>query len=354
MNTVHNHAERPADQKPGAHKGLVPCAHSAPISTSSSKEDTLIVHGFAGIGWSEALPADTSEIGLELNADMCRTRINAGHATIRCDVAQYPTWVFKGRRIDKVDSPPCPGFGKSGKKLGLRDLPRVHQAIEDLSRGKDTRAQIGAACLDWRSILTAEPMRWHYDLQPEAIAMEQVPSVLPVWEQYASILERWGYSTATGILDAADYGLGQNRKRAVLLASRVQEVALPARTHGGLGQPAHVSMADTIGWGYTQRPAPTVTGGGTATGGAEPFGNGTRQAMKRVIGTPLWRDRNDPHLRPTPYECAALQGFRPSLKFHGRAGSQYLQIGNAVAVPFAAALLHAAGIGQPAHQLAAA
>ncbi|MCX5138356.1 DNA cytosine methyltransferase [Streptomyces sp. NBC_00338] len=314
----------------------------------------MIVHGFAGIGWSEALPPGTNEIGLELNTAACRTRINAGHTTIQCDVTQYPTWVFKGRRVKKIDSPPCPGFGKSGKKLGLLDLPRIHQAIDDLSRGKDTRAAIGAACLDWRSILTAEPMRWHYDLQPEAIAMEQVPSVLPVWEQYAEILRRWGYSVATGVLDAADHGLGQNRRRAVIIASRLHEVALPPRTHGGLGQPAHVSMADTIGWGYTQRPAPTVTGGGTATGGAEPFGNGTRQAMRRVIGTPLWRDRGVPNLRPTVAECAALQGFRPGLVFHGGAGEQHLIVGNAVAVPFADALLQAAGITQPAHQLAAA
>ncbi|MDQ0694279.1 DNA cytosine methyltransferase [Streptomyces sp. W4I9-2] len=314
----------------------------------------MIVHGFAGIGWSEALPPGSNEIGLELNTDACRTRANAGHTTIQCDVTQYPTWVFKGRRVKKVDSPPCPGFGRSGKQLGLRDLPRVHQAIEDLSRGMDTRAAIGAACLDWRSILTAEPMRWHYDLQPEAIAMEQVPSVLPVWEQYAEILTRWGYSTATGVLDPADRGLGQHRPRAVLVASRTQEVALPPRTHGGLGQPPLVSMADVIGWGYTGRPAPTVTGGGTATGGAEPFGNGTRQAMKKRIGTPEWSDRDLPHLRPTIAECAALQGFRPDLKFHGRAGSQHLQVGNAVPVPFAADLLQAAGITQPAHQLAAA
>jgi DNA (cytosine-5)-methyltransferase 1 len=313
----------------------------------------MIVHGFAGIGWSEALPPGSDEIGLELDAAACRTRIAAGHATVRCDVTQYPTWVFKGRKVKKIDSPPCPGFGKSGKKLGLLDLPLVHQAIEDLSRGKDTRAVIGAACRDERSILTAEPMRWHYDLQPEWICMEQVPSVLPIWQQYAEILRRWGYGAVAGVLDAADRGLGQTRLRAVLIASRTREVALPAPTHGGLGQPPRVAMADVIGWGYTQRPAPTVTGGGTATGGAEPFGNGTRQAMKRVMGTPLWRDRGTPSLRPTIAECAALQGFRPGLQFHGRAGQQYLTVGNAVPVPLAAAVLDAAaGIREP--QLVAA
>ncbi|MEU1433988.1 DNA cytosine methyltransferase [Streptomyces sp. NPDC005786] len=276
--------------------------------TTSNQGDTLISHRFAGIGWSEALRnLGLADIGLELNWAACRTRINAGHATIQCDVTQYPTWPFKGRGTGGIDSPPCPGFGKSGKKLGLRDLPLVHQAIEDLSRGKDTRAAIGAACLDNRSILTAEPMRWHYDLMPEWICMEQVPSVLPVWEQYAGILRAWGYSVATGVLDAADQGLGQRRPRAVLAASRLHEVALPAPTHGGPGQPPHIAMADVIGWGYTQRPAPTVTGGGTATGGAEPFGNGTRQAMRKAMGTPLWRDRAGvPHLRPTIAESAAL------------------------------------------------
>lgn len=185
-------------------------------------------------------------------------------------------------------------------------------------------------------------MRWHYDLMPEWIALEQVPSVLPLWQQYAEVLDRWGYSTAAGVLDAAHFGLGQQRKRAVLVASRTAEVSLPTSTHGGLGQPPLAAMAEVIGWGYTQRPAPAVTGGGTYTGGAEPFGNGTRQAMKRHIGSPLWRPRDVQHLRPTVAECAALQGFRPGLEFHGRTGQQYLQVGNAVAVPFATAVIAAA------------
>lgn len=307
----------------------------------------MIRHGFAGIGWSETLPAlGLTDIGLELAWPACLTRINAGHTTINCDVTQYPTEPFKGA-AGCIDSPPCPGFGKSGKKLGLRDLPLVHQAIDDLAHGRDTRAAIGSACLDGRSILTAEPMRWHYDLRPEWICMEQVPSVLPVWEQYAAVLTGWGYSAVTGVLDAADYGLGQRRPRAVLIASRVREVELPAPTHGGPGQPPHVAMADVIGWGYTQRPAPTVTGGGTATGGAEPFGNGTRQAMRRHIGTSAWKDREGmPHLRPTIAECAALQGFRPGLKFYGGQGQQHLIVGNAVP-PLLAAHVVSAATGIP-------
>jgi DNA (cytosine-5)-methyltransferase 1 len=313
----------------------------------------MITDLFAGIGWAEGLgPLGLHETGLELAPAACATRRAAGHATVQGDVTAMNPADHHGTR-GLIGSPPCPGFGKSGKKLGLRDLPHVHQAIDDLAAGRDTRAELHAQCLDERSILTAEPMRWLHALRPEWVALEQVPSVLPVWEHYARVLDAWGYSTDTAVIDAADYGLGQRRPRAVLVASRTGEAMLPAPTHGP-GLLAYTSMANVIGWGYTQRPAPTVTGGGTATGGAEPFGNGTRQAMRRHIGTPLWKDRELGHLRPTIAECAALQGFRPGLRLQGRQGEQYLIVGNAVPPPLATAVVAAAaGITQHAAPAAA-
>ena len=62
------------------------------------------------------------------------------------------------------------------------------------------------------------------------------------------------------------------------------------------------------------------------------------------MGTPLWKDRELPHLRPTAAEAAALMSFRPDLVFHGRAGQQFLAIGNAVP-PLLAAHIAAAGLG---------
>lgn len=291
--------------------------------------------------------------GLELDPAAVATSRAAGFDTIQCDVAVYDPALLLG--VDGVGaSPVCPPFGKSGNKLGLTDLPLVQQAIADLAAGKDTRDTHGAGCLDPRSILTAEPMRYLTVLHPKWVVLEQVPSVLPVWEQYAAVLRGWGYSVVTAVVDAADYGLGQQRKRAILAASRVREARLPEPTHGpGLFTEPHVSMADVVGWGYTQRPAPTVTSGGTYTGGAEPFGNGTRQAMKRAIGTPAWMDRNvpplrrtgAPDLRPTVRECAKLQGFPADHPFTGRAGQQYLQAGNAVPPRLAGVVLTAAGAG---------
>lgn len=314
-----------------------------PERRSDARAANLIVGGFAGVGWAEGLTQlGLTEIGLELDAAACCTRRAAGHPTIRTDVAKYPTAPFKGRTWGGIFSPPCPPFSKMGTGKGRLDLPHIYTAIDDLAAGRDTRDQHAAACLDERSILTAEPMRWIHDLHPEWVLMEQVPSVLPVWEHYAAILEARGYSTATGVLDAAGFGTGSHRPRAVFIASRTREVALPEPTHGGPGQPPLRTMAEIIGWGYTQRPAPTVTSGGTSTGGAEPFGNGSRQAMRKAIGTDRWKDRNLPHLRPAITEAAALNGLRPGLVIHGNAGRAFTLAGNVVPPPLVQALATAA------------
>lgn len=333
----------------------------------------MIVGGFAGPGgWAEGLcMLGLSEVGLEWDAAACATRVAAGHRmTVRCDVAQYPTAPFAGRVRVKVDSPPCQPWSQGGKSLGLIDQPLVHQAVSDLAAGRDTRAQLKAQCLDERSILAAEPMRWHHDLRPETILMEQVPAVLPLWRQYAAVLRGWGYSVWCGILNAADYGVGQARRRAILIASRVRDVTAPDPTHtqhphDDLFAAALLpwrTMADTLGWGYTRRPAPTVTGGGTDTGGAEPFSSTSRRAMRAAMDNPghwAWHKpaptvtttrghvggkQAGGHLNLTAPEAAALQSFRGGFPFQGNAGKVAQQIGNAVP-PLLAAHIAAAGLG---------
>lgn len=250
-----------------------------------------ILDGFAGPGgWAEGLRLlGLAETGLEWDAAACRTRVAAGHRmTVRCDVSQYPTAPFAGRVRVKIDSPPCQAWSRAGKRLGLVDQPLVHQAVADLAAGRDTRAGLLTACRDPRSLLAAEPMRWYHDLRPETILMEEVPGVLPLWRQYAGILRGWGYSVWTGILNAADYGVPQARRRAILIASRARNVTAPAPTHAEYPEPEGlfgdrrdrwVTMAQALGWGATDRPVPTVTAGGGRTGGAEPFPAQARAAL---------------------------------------------------------------------------
>ncbi|PSJ23930.1 DNA cytosine methyltransferase, partial [Streptosporangium nondiastaticum] len=116
---------------------------------------------------------------------------------------------------------------------------------------------------DERSRLTAEPMRWAFDLHPRWIALEQVPPVLPLWQHMAMLLRGRGYKTWTGILSAEEYGVAQTRKRAILMARLDGPVGPPAPTHQayvsgralqleddlfGSPLPPPVSMAQALGW----------------------------------------------------------------------------------------------------------
>ncbi|KIQ67364.1 hypothetical protein TR51_06485 [Kitasatospora griseola] len=252
---------------------------------------------FAGPGgWSAGLaPLGIADIGIEWDRHACATRAAAGHLTVRADVAQLATAPMHGRIRHLIASPPCQAWSRAGKQLGLVDQPLVHQAVHDLAHGRDTRASLLAACKDPRSLLAAEPMRYLHDLRPEDVVMEEVPDVLPLFKHFAEILRSWGYSTWCGILNAADYGVPQTRRRAILIASRSRPATAPAPTHdkdpaddlfGEALQP-WVSMAAALGWGATDRPVPTVTAGGGKTGGAEPFPTQARNALAAS------RDRGD-------------------------------------------------------------
>lgn len=253
----------------------------------------MIRDGFAGPGgWAEGLRLlGLSEVGMEWDPAACATRVAAGHRmTIRCDVSQYPTAPFAGRVTVTIDSAPCPPWSRAGKRLGLVDQPLVHQAVHDLAHGRDTRAQLKAACKDPRSILAAEPMRWHHDLRPETILMEQVPDGLPLLRHYAEVLRGWGYSVWTGELNAADYGIGQARRRAILIASRIRQATAPTATHSqhqqgddlfGAGRQPWRTMADTLGWGYTQHPVPDVT-----TSDSETWPSASEIAMRAAMNNP--------------------------------------------------------------------
>lgn len=203
----------------------------------------MILDLFAGPGgWSRALGTlGARDIGLEWDQWACKTRTAAGQLTIQTDVAMYPTWPFLGRTRGLIASPPCQAWSMAGKRLGLIDQPLVHQAVSDLAAGRDTREALLGACQDVRSLLAAEPMRYLHDLnsvgEPEWVAMEEVPDVLPLWKQYAVILRRWGFSVWTGLLNAADYGVPQTRRRAILLASRVRTAQPPPPTHAKIEEP---------------------------------------------------------------------------------------------------------------------
>ncbi|MFH9228296.1 DNA cytosine methyltransferase [Streptomyces lydicus] len=149
----------------------------------------MILDLFAGpSGWSRALGVlGAQDLGLEWDEWACKTRSAAGQLTIRTDVAMYPTWPFIGRTRGLIASPPCQAWSMAGKRLGLIDQPLVHQTVADLASGRDSREHLLTACRDERSLLAVEPMRYLHALnadgEPEWVAMEEIPDVLPLWRQ---------------------------------------------------------------------------------------------------------------------------------------------------------------------------
>jgi DNA (cytosine-5)-methyltransferase 1 len=331
---------------------------------------------------------------------------------VRVDVSCFVLGPVVGRVWGLIASPPCTKLSAAGSGIGRKFIGLLADGIRRVFRGEDCRAEVREAIFPGaleeqrkRNVKRAVDKRWSEEqlvqaarddafvtalmLEParylhallnagesavpfEWVAFEQVPAAEPLWQVYAVEMRRLGWSVAVGVLDLADFGGGQERPRAVLLASSVREVALPVKTHGRVwgddlfgGQVLpRVTMAQALGWGYRLRPAPTVTGGGTATGGAEPFGNGSRKAMRAAMDDPrhwAWKrpahtvsgtvghvggKQAGGHLNLEPEEGAVLQTFLREYPFQGTKGQISRQIGDAVP-PLLAAHVVSAASGVP-------
>ena len=262
---------------------------------------------FAGPGgWDVAADAlGWVGVGFELDGPACETRRANGHHTIQLDVRECgpdaltregANWPL-GATTVLIGSPPCPTFSAAGKGEGRKLLPVLSEVAWEMAQGEPLARFRGTLGDDPRTELVLEPLRWALEaielVQPyDFIALEQVPSVLPLWEVFAEVLRNETYSVAVGNLQAEQYGVPQTRKRAVLLARRDGvEARLPTPTHSRFhvrdrarldpGVLPWVSMEQALGWGMTERPSMSVTGGGTGAGGAEPFGSAARRGITR-------------------------------------------------------------------------
>lgn len=264
---------------------------------------------FAGPGgWDTGAAAlGLRPLGIEWDDAAVQTAQAAGHLRYQADISELDPLMFHGA-TGLIASPPCQGFSMAGKGKGRRDSVEM---LDRLTRHVRTAADLDMVIrslhddmTDDRSLLVLEPLRWALALTPSWLAWEQVPAVLPIWDACATILRRIGYTVATGNLQAEQYGVPQTRKRAILVArapwftAQHGPAALPTPTHSRYhsrtphridsGVLPWVSMAEALSWGLADRPAPTVTGGGTETGGAEPIAH-----LSRYVGREGWVQRRN-------------------------------------------------------------
>ena len=86
----------------------------------------------------------------------------------------------------------------------------------------------------WR--LLAEFGRLVRDAQPDVVSMENVPRLASfhggkLFGDFLAMLRQAGYAVWSNVVDCADYGVPQTRKRLVVLASRVGAIELLPPTH---------------------------------------------------------------------------------------------------------------------------
>jgi DNA (cytosine-5)-methyltransferase 1 len=297
---------------------------------------------FAGTGWGVACQRlGIEEYGVELMPEAVATRTAAGMTTVYGDVwdgLADPSLIPAHDLL--IASPPCQPFSMAGKGVGRAALDDVLALIASdfwAQKGTTLRDTARERGLDDRTALVLSPLAYVAHSGPTYIVLEQVPTVLPVWEACAAVLRDLGYSAVTGVLNAEQYGVPQTRKRAILIARRDGgEATMPTPTHSRYysrdpkrldeGVLPWVSMAEALGWGTAERPYPTIASG-TENGGTDPAalgGSGARRTVYAERSRGAWEASGDADndggiLRLSAEQAATIQTYPP---FGGRSAEE--------------------------------
>ncbi|MFJ8572937.1 DNA cytosine methyltransferase [[Kitasatospora] papulosa] len=230
-------------------------------------------------------------------------------------------------------------------------------------------------------------------IQPRALLLENLPALgdSPAYADTREFIEEelthLGYRSCWLVLNAADFGVPQDRMQGVLVAikepwfnafvppvpttnKRISLGSALRRSMGARGWPEAGAWAD-----QASDVAPTLVGGSDNRGGPDVGPTGTKRAFARMglngnafadeVPGPdyVWPRSNDMAEMPkmTVEQAAVLQSFPPGWTITGHKTARYRQIGHATPPPVGRALgeaiataLRSPGPSRPtmAHQIA--
>lgn len=308
--------------------------------------------GCGGMSFGFKQAGFRTQLAVEWDEAACKTfRANISERVAQCAVEEVATFP---KADVVVGGPPCQGFSNLGERVPY-----------------DPRRQL------WRHFLRAVE-----DAEPTAFVMENVPPLLKS-QEYVEVRQRseeLGYRVDGWVLNAADYGVPQTRKRAIIIGLRGDErPTKPVPTHcnhdkkgrgnGVWDLPNWVTVRDAMAdlpmeptdsdWHIGRNPTAlsekryrSIPAGGNrfdlpreltpdcwirkVSGGTDLFGRLWWDRPSVTIRTEFFKPEKGRYLHPkahrpiTHREAMRLQGFPDDFEFVGSKSDVAKQVGNAV------------------------
>ncbi len=253
---------------------------------------------------------------------------NHPHTVHACQDLHQTNWMDVPAHDLLMASPACQGHSRA--------------------RGKDRPHHDAQRSTAWAVVSAAE---YH---KPEAFTVENVPefakwTLYPAW---CSAMSALGYALSPMIIDAADHGVPQHRRRLFIVGTRSKhpiELDLPRREHVGA---AKIIDFDAGKWSQIDKPGRSHATLARIERGRDEFGDRflapyfgsgsglTGRSLTRPVGTITTRDRwavieGDRMRMLSVDECRKAMGFPDDYKLPERAKDAMHMLGNAV-VPIVA------------------
>jgi DNA (cytosine-5)-methyltransferase 1 len=219
------------------------------------------------------------------------------------------------------------------------------------ARGRDRAHHDLTRSTAWAVVSCAEAHR------PDLVLVENVPefSTWALYPAWCAAMQALGYALSPHVLDSADYGVPQNRRRLLIVGTRSRRplILTPRRT---ANQPAIGPHIDLTGdrWrkidGTLAKSTQARIAHGRATHGERflisYYGNTlTARGLSRPIGTITTRDRwaiidGDRMRMLSAQECRAAMGFPAGYWLPPSQTQAKHLLGNAVTPPMVTEVLH--------------